>query len=118
RLKKARETNAAVDEWQRLKDRHAKHMAEGNAYAKQWDDLTTQIAELDQARDAAIAKAHLPVEGIGFGDGVITLHGKPWRQGSKAERAEASAVISMEMKPHLKFILFRDAPNMDSDCLA
>lgn len=114
RLKQARETNAAIDEWQRQKDRRAKHLEDGNVHAKTWEDLAAKIAELDHERQQAIAKAHLPLEGLGFGDGYITLNGRRWAEASRAEAITASTAIAMALSPMLKVMLIRDGSNLGS----
>ena len=55
-----------------------------------------------------IAAAKLPVNGLGFGDGFITLNGLPFKQASDAERLRTSVAIAMALNPKLRLILVKD----------
>jgi hypothetical protein len=114
RLKAARETNSAIGDWERQRERKKVHTAEGEKHAKKYDQLTAQIAEIDHERQSAIEKAHLPLDGLGFGDGFITLNGKRWAQASRAEQVTASTAIAMALNPKLKVVIIRDGSNLGS----
>lgn len=114
KLEAARADNKRLDDWTAQRKRKAEHEAAAERHSKDYDEKTAKLTELEQARQDAIAKAHLPVDGLGFGDGVVTLGGHAWKQASTAERAIASALISFAMNPKVRVILMRDASNLGS----
>lgn len=75
--------------------------------------LTKAMDAREAGKQAAIAKAKMPVEGLGFGDGVILLNGQPFDQGSDAEQLEASMAIAAHMNPTLRVIRVRDGSLLD-----
>lgn len=75
--------------------------------------LTKAMERREATKQAAIAKAKMPVEGLGFGDGVILLNGQPFDQGSDAEQLEASMAIAAHMNPTLRVIRVRDGSLLD-----
>lgn len=113
----ARESNKALDAWEQQRARKAEHAREAEALQKQSEELTAAMAEKTQQKQAAIARAHLPIAGIGFGDGFITLNGVPFEQGSDAEQLEASVAIAAALNPRLRVIRIRDGSLMDPDAL-
>lgn len=114
RLDAGRGNNKALSEWESARDRRKQYQDEAAELAKQSEDLTAQIVDCQQEKQQAILKAHLPVDGLGFGDGFVTLGGVPWRQASHAERIDASTAIAMALSPRLKVILIRDGSNLGS----
>ncbi|MCU0864194.1 MAG: AAA family ATPase [Planctomycetes bacterium] len=77
-------------------------------------ELTSQIEAIDQQRADAIAKAPMPVPGLGFdAAGIVTLNGLPLEQASAAERLRVSVAIGLAMNPRLRVLLIRDASLLD-----
>lgn len=87
------------------------------AYKAQSDALTKAITDREVAKQAAIATAKMPIEGIGFGDGMITLNGIPFEQASSAEQLRASVGLAMAANPRLRIILIRDGALLDDDSM-
>jgi DNA repair exonuclease SbcCD ATPase subunit len=81
------------------------------------DQLTVAIEECDAAKVKMIAEAKMPVEGLGFGDGVVTLHGLPFDQASDAEQLEVSLAIVSAMNPDLRVARVRDGSRLDRDAM-
>ena len=73
------------------------------------------MADRDAAKAAAIAAAKMPVDGIGFGDGIVTLNGIPFDQASQAEQISTSMALAMAANPRLRIVLIRDAALLDDD---
>jgi len=113
RLEEAKRTNALVDQ----AARRTALKAEAEAYEKQSEGITERINQREAAKRAAISEAKLPVEGIGFGAGFITLNGVPFDQASDAEQLRASVSIAMAAKPRLRVIRIRDGSLLDDDGL-
>lgn len=112
-LNAARAGNKQLDAWER--DRKAKegHQTKASEHSAEYDRLTASITQRIQEKQAAIAKAHLPVDGLGFGDGFITLNGVPFEQGSDAEQLEASVAIAAALNPRLRVIRIREGSRLD-----
>lgn len=86
---------------------------------KQAEDLTSQIAAMDQEKLDAIAAAKMPVNGLAFdSEGNITFNGVPFSQASSAEQLRVSAAIGMALNPTIRVMLIRDGSLLDSESLA
>ena len=111
RIAAARDTNAAV----RKRDERDAF----NASADEADAQSVAISERMKARtaekEAAIATASLPVEGITFGDGELLLNGVPLDQASDAEKLRASVAIAIASNPKLRVIRIRDGSLLDDE---
>lgn len=118
KLNEARESNRAIDEWAADKRRRDELNKTADALEKQSDELTARITERTQQKLAAIAKATLPVDGLGFGDGVVTFKGLPFSQASRAEQLRTATAISLAMNPKLPIVWIRDGSLLDDDSLA
>lgn len=114
-LNEARDINRVVDEWEKDRQRKNDLYTTAAALEKQSDELTAARAEREQQKQAAIAKAHLPVDGLGFGDGFVTFNGVPFEQASDAEQLRASVAIAAAMNPKLRVIRVRDGSLLDDD---
>lgn len=93
----------------------ARHLATALQYTNEAEQLTARIAELDQERRAAIAKAHMPVDGLTLGDGIVVFNGEPFDQASDAERLRVSVAIVARSNPELHVIRVRRASDLDTD---
>ena len=82
------------------------------------DQLTGLIAARNKLKDEAIAGAQMPVPGLGFGNGYITLNGVPFDQASDAERLRTSCAIAMKLNARLRVIRVRDGSLLDDNSMA
>lgn len=114
KLNAARKRNRAIDDWEAQRARKKNHQTAADGHAKEYEELTAKIAELDHDRAVAIQQAHMPVDGLGFGDGYITLGGVSWKEASEAERIDAAVAIQMALNPKLRAILIRHASGVGS----
>lgn len=80
-------------------------------------ELTERIEARATAKADAIARAQMPVPGLGFGDGVVTLQGVPLEQGSSAELIQLSLAIAMKANPKIRVIRIKDGSLLDDDSL-
>lgn len=118
RLQEARINNASHASWTQLHDRKKEYVSKANGHALTYDKLTKRLDEMDAERLKVIEDAKLPVDGIGFGDGYVTLQAEdgagavPWAQASEAIRTDASLSLAMAMQPKLKVILIRNGSNI------
>ena len=118
RLEKARISNSKYTSWKQLADRRKEYADKAQIYAVKYDGLTEQLKQMDAERIKVIEDAQLPVPGIGFGDGYVTLQAEdgsgviPWDQASEAIRIDASLALAMAMQPKLRVILIRNGSNI------
>ena len=82
------------------------------------DDLTAAMKRRVERKEAAIARAAMPVVGLGFGDGEVTYNGLPFDQASAAEQLRVSFAIAMAANPKLRIALIRDGSLLDTKSLA
>ncbi len=86
-------------------------------YEHEADTLTEKLKAFDAAKETAISEAKMPVDGLGFGDGVVLLNGYPFADASKAEQIAASLQLAMASKPRLRVAFIRDGSLLDSDSM-
>jgi energy-coupling factor transporter ATP-binding protein EcfA2 len=112
---RALSVNAARDNERRQRDALA--LAEEDlATAQQISDkLTASLSGYLDTKEAAIARAEMPIEGLGFGDGDVTYRGLPFAQESTGNQLRIAAAIGMAANPKLRVMFVRDANLLDSD---
>lgn len=66
--------------------------------------LTARMEERDKAKAAAIAKAKMPIKGLGFGADEITLDDVPFSQVNAAAKLRASVAIAAALNPDLRVL--------------
>lgn len=111
KIEASRATNAAVTR----KQQRAALIAKVASLKEQSEALTKRMSDRDDAKQKAIAAAQMPVDGIGFGDGMVLLNGLPFDQASSAEQLRASIALAMAANPRLRIILVRDGSLLDDD---
>lgn len=79
---------------------------------------TDELEKADASKAEALARAGMPVAGLGFDDDGVTLNGVAFKQASAAERLRVSVAIAMAKNPKLRVILIRDASLLDSSNMA
>lgn len=112
-IEKARENNRLAEQAKRRHEIEAE-AAELEARA---EALTAAMEDRNAEKAAAIAAANLPVPGLAFGDGVVTLNGVPFDQASDAEQLRASVAIAAALNPRLRVIRIRDGSLLDESGL-
>lgn len=109
----ADETNAKVRANRQRAELEAEHAGKVEAS----EELTREIAAIDEQKAAAIAAAKMPIAGLGFADGGVTLNDLPMEQASAAEQLRVSVAIGLAANPKLRVLLIRDASLLDTDSL-
>lgn len=109
----ARETNRHVE----LRTRRSQHTEAAAALEAQAKALTEARDARLAAREAAIAAAKMPVEGLTLGEGVVLLNGVPFDQASDAEQLRTSVAIATATNPKLRVIRIRDGSLLDDDAM-
>lgn len=113
RIELARAQNGNV---RKLADRK-QHEQRAVALETQSKEITERMEKRQVDKQAAIAAAKMPVQGIEFGDGEVLLNGVPFNQGSDAEQLRSSVAIAMAMNPTLRVIRIRDGSLLDDDAM-
>ena len=112
-LESAEETNHIA----RAQDRKANLERQAAEYRERSRDLSAAILECDAEKAARMEAAKFPVDGLAFGDGVVTLHGLPLDQASGAEQLRVSVAMGLATNPKLRVLLIRDGSLLDQDSL-
>ena len=108
-LTQAKQANALA---QNIMRRRAVEAQATDAEA-QAEELTAAIAKRTADAKAAVAAAKMPVDGLGFGDGFITLNDEPFDQASQAQKIKASVAIAAAMNPRLRVAMIKDGSLLD-----
>ena len=85
---------------------------------KEADALTTGIASIDEDKQELVATAKFPLDGLGFGDGIVVYNGLPLDQASSAEQLRVSLSMAMALNPKLRVIRVSDGSLLDTDSMA
>lgn len=75
--------------------------------------LTAAMEDRETGAAKAVQAAKMPIEGLGFGDGFVTLNGEPFRQASMAQKVRASLAIAAAMNPRLRVARIADGSLLD-----
>lgn len=113
----ARRVNAAIDAATQAAAKHEAHAKTAADAKTESENLTARMAAREKAKRDAIAAAKLPVDGLGFGEGIVTLNGLPFDQASDAEQLRASIAIAMAGNPKLRVIRVRDGSLLDEGAM-
>lgn len=111
----ARESNQKLAQWSADNKRRDELKKLADKLTEESKALTAAMAKRTQEKDDAIAAAQMPVPGLGFGDGIVTLNGLPFDQASDAERLRTSVAIAVASQPKLRVIRIRDGSLLDED---
>ena len=103
------DTNRAVRSNAQIKAKGA----EKDRLRAEYEALTGKLDALDKSRDEAIAKADLPLPGLGFSDDGITLDGRPFSDSNDGEKMIAALEIAAAFSPELRVIQMRRASLLD-----
>lgn len=76
-------------------------------------NLTAKIEIIDTEKEARLAAAKFPVEGLSFDETGVTYKGIPFDQASSAEKLRVSIAMGIAMNPKLKVLLIRDGSLLD-----
>jgi hypothetical protein len=99
--------NAAAQMRANLAAAEAKHAASAKATAQRED-----------TKREALAKAKMPVVGLGLSDGLVTFNGVPLSQSSTAEQLRVSVGIAMAANPELRVLRIMEGSLLDEAGLA
>lgn len=118
KIAEARDRNALAERQERARAERTRLGTEASDAEARAAKLTERMEARTAEKEAAVRSAKLPVDGLGFGDGVVILNGVPFDQASDAEQLRVSIAIAMAMNPRLRVIRVRDGSLLDEDALA
>jgi DNA repair exonuclease SbcCD ATPase subunit len=118
RVDEAGRENAAKELQRRQREAHEAAKAELATVVAQAKALTDAMNNRTEQKNAAIARAQMPVPGLSFGDGELLLNGLPFTQASSAEVLRTSVAVAMAMNPKLRVLRIKDGSLLDEDSLA
>lgn len=95
----------------------AMHNQTADKYEAESKAITERMEGREKQKSDAVAAAKMPVPGLGFGDGFVTMNDLPFEQASDAERLRVSVSIAMAANPKLRVIRVRDGSLLDPDAL-
>jgi recombinational DNA repair ATPase RecF len=82
---------------------------------KIYDDFTEKINKILKAKEEALAKAKMPIEGLGISETGVTYKDIPFSQLSSSEQLKISLSIAIALNPKLKVIRITDGSLLDDD---
>ena len=77
------------------------------------DALTAKIEAIDKDKEAQLAAAKFPIEGLGFTDDGLTYKGIPFSQASSAQQIRVSVAMAAALNPKLRVMLVKDGSLFD-----
>ncbi len=81
------------------------------------DKLTDTIKEIDAEKQATLAEASFPLDGLAFDESGVTMKGIPFEQCSSAEQLRISVAMGFAMNPELRVLLIREGSLLDSESM-
>lgn len=112
-IQNIQQTNEAAAEARRINQARQDLAARAKDLEKQSEDLTEAMTARTKVKQEAIAKAQMPVPGLGFGEGVVLYNGVPFEQASSAEQLRVSVAIAIAANPKLRVIRIQDGSLLD-----
>ena len=110
----AQSVNQAIE----ARERRDVLVAEARAAERKADELSAVIKAAEKRIRKAVERADMPVEGLGFGTGIVTFNDLPLDQASDAEQLRVSCAVAMRSKAPLRVIRVRDGSLLDEQSLA
>ena len=92
-------------------------VAKGKDKRAEYEDGTAKLCALDEEKNAALAAAELPIDGLGVTDDGVTYNDIPFDQLSSAEQLRVSLAMAMALNPKLRVIRITDGSLLDSNSL-
>jgi DNA repair exonuclease SbcCD ATPase subunit len=112
-LTRANETNAAIQRAANYRQLEKDLVAADEA----WAAIDKRMKERDAEREAAIARAKMPIEKLSIKNGEVVYDGFPLNQASNAAQIRVSMAIGMAANPKLRVLRISDGSLLDDDSL-
>ncbi|PRA13292.1 hypothetical protein CQ010_01210 [Arthrobacter sp. MYb211] len=91
--------------------------AQFKAKAAEAKALDKKIEDLDKAKADALAKAEMPIEGLGIDETGVTYQGQPLSQASGAGLTKVSTAMAVSLNPGLRLAYIREGSLLDTENL-
>jgi len=85
--------------------------------ADESERLTNVLNQLRELKTEVVAKAKLPIDGLGFDEEGVTYNGLPFSQVSDSEKLKISMAIAMALNPQIRVIRITDGSLLDKDSM-
>lgn len=115
RIDEARSVNSFLADRAAAVARRNEVDARAQELEDQAEDLTRRIDKRKREAEEAVARAVMPVPGLGFGRGEVLYNGVPFNQVGSAMRLRVGMAIAVAGNPPLKVVLIRDGSLIDKD---
>lgn len=117
RLQNADAHNRQVNAYSNAQQRHAEAASAAALAAKQAEEKTATIAEIDKRKAEILATAKLPA-GLTVGDDGLLLDGVAFEQASGAEQFGVALQLAIAANPKLHDVWIKDGALLDDEHLA
>lgn len=103
----------------KVRANYDKEKAEMDAsdYAKQYDDLTSEIDKVRQAKLDLLKNADLPLKDLSVENGELIYKGFKWDNMSGAEQLKVATAIVRKLNPNCGFVLMDKLEQMDIESM-
>lgn len=112
-LANVEESNAAI----RANNDALRRKAEQDRLRDEYEKFTDALKELDKTKADGLAKAEMPVPGLGFEADGVTFEDIPFKQTNTASQIRVSFAMAMAMNPKLRVIRIAEGSLLDEDNL-
>lgn len=110
-LSNVEESNVAI----RANNAARRRKAEQDRLRDEYKAYTAKLEELDRTKADGLAKAEMPVEGLGFDEHGVTFEGIPFKQTNTASQIRVSFAMAMALNPKLRVIRIAEGSLLDED---
>lgn len=110
-LANVEETNALI----RANNEAREHKTKQTRLRKAYESLTEDIVAVDRTKADGLAKAEMPVAGLGFDTDGVTFEGIPFKQVNTASQIRVSMAMAMALNPKLRVIRIAEGSLLDEE---
>ena len=86
-------------------------------YTKQYNELTSEIEKVRQAKNDLLTNANLPLQELSVENGELTYKGYKWDNMSGAEQLKIATAIVRKLNPNCGFVLMDKLEQMDTETM-
>lgn len=112
-LANVEESNAAI----RANNDARRRKADQDRLRDEYEKFTDALKELDKTKADGLAKADMPVPGLGFEADGVTFEDIPFKQTNTASQIRVSFAMAMALNPKLRVIRIAEGSLLDEDNL-
>lgn len=101
----------------RINEDKKKAEEEADSYSLKYNQLTDDLDEIRNQKQALLDGADLPLPGLSVADGKLIYNNAPWDGMSGAEQLKVATAIVRKLNPECGFVLMDKLEQMDLDTL-